>query len=213
MARFGTTWASLAWHDPAGHSLPRRGIDGHSLAQHSMAKPSMAPAWHGYAQRSLGWHGLARHSSAWHGFAQPSLAWLSVARFGSAQFGMLELGMAQPDPMLLGTGWDAPHCPPCLLMLPEPGEIFQLLYFHWFPFSPGLFSRRVVWLPGSWVRGEARADVLCRDRDVKPFCLWSHIDLTHTACCRVGTSTHQVPHPGGFQAFCTLCSSSGWSCG
>lgn len=65
----GTHWhnrgASLAWSDPAGHSLPWLGIDGHSLAQHK--------------------HGQAYHS--------PSLAWLSMAQFGLAQFGSALFGI------------------------------------------------------------------------------------------------------------------------
>ena len=166
-AYLGTTWASFACHDPAGHGLPWRGTDWHSLVQHSMAKPTMVPAWQGWAQHSLAWHSLARHSSAWHGCAQPGLA-----QFGSAWFGILGHSMARPDPTGLGTarpgaGWDAP----CLLTLPDPGEIFQLASFRWFPCSPGSFSRCAAWLPASRARGEAGAHVLLGDRGTALFYL------------------------------------------
>lgn len=107
-----------------------------------------------------------------------------MAQFDSAQFGILGHSMARPDPAQLGTarpgtGWDAPRSPPCLLTLPDPGEIFQLASFHQFLCSPGPFSRRAAWLPGSRAHGEARADVLHGDRGTEPFCLWAHINLMH----------------------------------
>lgn len=120
-----------------------------------------------------------------------------MAQFGSARFGILEHSMARPDPVQLGTARpgtrrDAPCCPPCLLTLPDPGEIFQLAPFRLFPCSPGPFSRRAAWLPGSRMRGEARADMLCGDRGTELFCLRSHIDPTRlgTRCLLWGGRKH-----------------------
>lgn len=139
---------------------------------------------------SLAWHGRA-----WHSLGQPVLASQSTAWHSSAR-----------------------HSMGCSLLLSLPADTarpwgdFPPHFFLLVSVLPGAFFQACGLMPGSWARGEARADLLCGDRGtgLDSSHTRTRRTLAHAAHCRVGTNTHQVLHLGGLRAFCTLCSSSGW---